>query len=729
MVRDGDSGFVGVDMRNSPWLVNQGFVSHAKNMRFRNGRAETRKGLYPVRWGAINHNLIDAVDADTVGKYFHASTTDEQKETLIQATSDIQSMGECIGVARFNDPDDRRYTILAVRHDLKEKASRSFVTKFYALREGAIPEEIPTTTRVSASKVEFTQCFNGLVLHHGLDKAPLVMTDIVEGFKALDAPTGGTIAMPGSTTGLFFGNRLWVPIKNSATGKVDTVVASDLLSYNQYDFPTNEFSINQGEDDEIIGLAKFNDFSILVFKRRNIYVISNAYGDLSNLRVDRISGSYGLLAPRAFQAIGSDIWFLNETGVVSLKRTDFSSIQATTIPVSEPIEPLINRINWKVAKESAATGYWDNKFYLSVPIDGATSNNAVLVYDFQTQSWQGYDQVDNISVSHFFVTETESYNRLHYFSFDKDYYSVNNESETTYESIGFGHVGVYEYGMYDYAPVTTSYSVIVEVTEDMDSMTGTKAFKFKSDGTTINAASGLSVNTGTIWGTKGEQAIAITNLQSGASGYTWAIDGYTFENISNGVIFHSSAPFEFDPQELYYDEDDPDRAPWVTVGHYLWADLNEAEIPFEVKTRGYNWKGGEIQRPLRFRVFVDTWDAEYSVKAYGGGVGEEQTVVSATRPDRTKFFTAGRPTWDSTNTNNDFSNKRREDYSLVLNASGTELHSGLILNQFQSQSHGLQVPFTRGTHAQFQIEGTGQVRLGSVLTDSVGDIKNNSIHR
>jgi hypothetical protein len=724
MVRDGDSGFVGVDYRNAPWLINQGFVSHAKNMRFRHGRAETRKGLYPVRWGALHHNLIDP----TAGGSYHA-LSDAAKESAIQATSDIQSMGECIGVARFNDPDDRQYVIVAIKHRVKEKSSKSFTVKFYALREGSVPEEIPISTRVTTPEVTMTQCFNGLVLHHGLDNAPLVMTDIVEGFKAMSAPEAGATPMPGSKVGLFFGNRLWVPIKNSATGKVDTVVASDLLAYNQYDDPTHAFSINQGEDDEIIGLSKFNDFSILVFKRRNIYVITNAYGDLSNLRVDRLSGSYGLLSPKAFQVIGSDIWFLNETGVVSLNRTDFSTVQATTIPVSEPIEPLIERINWKVAKTTAVTGHWDNRFYLSVPIDGSKVNNAVIVYDFQTQSWQGYDQADGIHVSHFFIAETEAYNRLHYYSFDPDHYSVNAESETTYESVGFGHVGVYEYGQYDYSPSTSQYATIIQVPSGMDSMTGTKAFSFHGNGKTASA--NTASNFTSIWGTNGVAATAITNLQAGMSAQTWAPGGstYTTENLADGVILLDSAPVEFNPQELYFDADDPAREPWTLVGHYLWADMTKTDIPYEVKTRGYNWKGGEFQRPIRFRMSLETWDAEYSVKAYSDGVAEEQTLISNKRPDRTKFLTAGRPTWDNSNANNDFSNKSREDYSLILHGDGTELQGGLVLNQYQSQSHGLQVPFTRGTYAQFQLEGTGRVKVGSVLTDSVGDLQNNSINR
>ena len=44
---DGDNGFIGVDMRTSPHLLQPGYVSDARNSRFRFGVAEPRKG---TRW-------------------------------------------------------------------------------------------------------------------------------------------------------------------------------------------------------------------------------------------------------------------------------------------------------------------------------------------------------------------------------------------------------------------------------------------------------------------------------------------------------------------------------------------------------------------------------------------------------------------------------------------------------------------------------------------------------
>ena len=49
-LRDGDSGFVGVDERLDPELLGPGMVSSATNCRFRNGLAEPRKGITILPW-------------------------------------------------------------------------------------------------------------------------------------------------------------------------------------------------------------------------------------------------------------------------------------------------------------------------------------------------------------------------------------------------------------------------------------------------------------------------------------------------------------------------------------------------------------------------------------------------------------------------------------------------------------------------------------------------------
>ncbi len=58
-------------------------------------------------------------------------------------------------------------------------------------------------------------------------------------------------------------------------------------------------------------------------------------------------------------------------------------------PISTAIGNFIERINWNVADKACAK-FWNNRYLLSVPIDGATTNNYTLVFNTITQSWSGY---------------------------------------------------------------------------------------------------------------------------------------------------------------------------------------------------------------------------------------------------------------------------------------------------------------------------------------------------
>src|SRR5207245_11045342 len=51
-------------------------------------------------------------------------------------------------------------------------------------------------------------------------------------------------------------------------------------------------------------------------------------------------------------------------------QTEFNKIQGVVLPVSDPIQPLINRINWRYAGNAQAA-YWNNRYYLAVPLDDA----------------------------------------------------------------------------------------------------------------------------------------------------------------------------------------------------------------------------------------------------------------------------------------------------------------------------------------------------------------------
>jgi hypothetical protein len=166
------------------------------------------------------------------------------------------------------------------------------------------------------------------------------------------------------------------------------VAISDVYDYLHYDPVFNAMRINEGSDDSIVRLLPFGRQRMLVFFNQSVWVLDNVFGDLSTMRGDVLSRERGAVSHDAIVQMGPDVWFLSEGGVYSLAQTESAQLQAAAAPISAPIQPLIDRINWPAAGNAQAASD-DGLFYLAVPIDGATYNNALLVYDQKTQRWQG----------------------------------------------------------------------------------------------------------------------------------------------------------------------------------------------------------------------------------------------------------------------------------------------------------------------------------------------------
>jgi hypothetical protein len=56
---------------------------------------------------------------------------------------------------------------------------------------------------------------------------------------------------------------------------------------------------------------------------------------------------------------------------MSIIQTDQNELQGTVQPRSEAVQPIIDRINWPVARTTACAATWDSKFYLALPLDSA----------------------------------------------------------------------------------------------------------------------------------------------------------------------------------------------------------------------------------------------------------------------------------------------------------------------------------------------------------------------
>lgn len=132
------------------------------------------------------------------------------------------------------------------------------------------------------------------------------------------------------------------------------------------------------DDGEIItGLGTLGPY-IVVFKNKKTYVIDNP----AELTYRVVSSSVGCVAPRSVVETNNGTFFLSEDMGVCV--TDGQSITK----LSEKINPTIQAImkDAATAVPNAAGAFFENSYYLSVPVNTST-NEITLEYNLDTQSW------------------------------------------------------------------------------------------------------------------------------------------------------------------------------------------------------------------------------------------------------------------------------------------------------------------------------------------------------
>lgn len=715
---DGDSGFIGVDMRTAPHMLRPGYVSEARNARFRYGVAEPRKGVVPLAWGRVSGEFEFPINWDEGDINFGAYLSSRY--------------GKVYGVGVWNDPNGNDWILIAGSTDGTN-------VRIWRVRQGNAAKLVPVsvsltvpTTRFQDSNTEdvywFTQAFDKCILSRGSSDKHLVLSSLDVGFvEAPDASgAGGTENIPNAESALFFQNRLLVPHKPSAGYKADHVAVSDILDYTSYDPVYSSFKINQGDSDNIRRLYKFNDTTVIVFKDTSIYAVSNLQGDWStNAVLDQITTEYGIVGPRSVANTGDDLWFLSQRGVVSLRQTELNKVQGVTEPQSTPIQPVIDRIDFNTAKETACGVYWRDRYYLAVPLDGGQQNNAVLVYDFLNQAWAGWDDGAAINIKYLFVADFNGSEHLYFVDYagTLGLYEYGEqegffESQATYtcDLLVKGHPS-------DGSQITVNGGTTITATRHRELVQDDEASEILDDGG-LSISESLETNendaqSGWLWGVgfssaADAAALPAANLWSGYNSDGWTHNADSITQLDYGVRFTNSTPM------LIKNND-----PYVQAICSQSEEIEDNPINFLLITRGYGFQGGSRRRFQQTSLFISTWDPKYKVTAIVDGVKEESVLIDDTTftfPDRTKYLTFGTEDWPITNVGQNHATAGREDYSVILDATlggGSLLDAaGTQLDLYQYWTHKLRVD-RRGAYYQVKIEVTdGRVKLHTV---TVGD--------
>lgn len=175
--------------------------------------------------------------------------------------------------------------------------------------------------------------------------------------------------------------------------------------------------INKNDGQRVTGLGFFQDV-LIVFKENSIYQLY--FNAANGFVVERISSSYGCVSHGSIASVENDCYFLTDKGVYVLGNEPNYYASIRTNELSSRVKTLLQRINpsnW----ERVRGYYTDDRYFLSVPLDANTTNNAVVVYDRRFYSWAYWDNIraqdflvfkdrDGDGKNHFYFTEYGSAN-------------------------------------------------------------------------------------------------------------------------------------------------------------------------------------------------------------------------------------------------------------------------------------------------------------------------------
>lgn len=235
----------------------------------------------------------------------------------------------------------------------------------------------------------------------------------------------GLMHMPGPAWGVHHQRRLWVPYTYEPGGTsgsptytarniLDEIVASDILDSDTYDKIQSQYRISGGTADSLVGVEPFAEDNLLVFMRHSIHLIKGISGSLLDTSVNLITKEVGCVARKSIIQIGNQVLFLSDNGVYAAAFGDLYNLRGAGLPLSEPINSIISRINRNYAQNSVAA-YYNNRYYIAVPLDGSTKNNTLLVYNLLNQGWESVDTIDQYawSIDYLHVSDTGGFSKLY----------------------------------------------------------------------------------------------------------------------------------------------------------------------------------------------------------------------------------------------------------------------------------------------------------------------------
>ena len=169
----------------------------------------------------------------------------------------------------------------------------------------------------------------------------------------------------------------------------NTLYASDILDAEVWK-STNSIIVGGDDGEDIVAIQPFYDYEILVFKPNKIYLVTadptqtTAAGWTVRLLNDRI----GCVSGRSVNFVNKDVFFLANDGIRSVARSIADDFYIVGTPISEPVKNIIARINKNYVTLCNAA-FYDNRYFLAIPLDTAITPSHILVYNALFNAFEG----------------------------------------------------------------------------------------------------------------------------------------------------------------------------------------------------------------------------------------------------------------------------------------------------------------------------------------------------
>jgi len=169
----------------------------------------------------------------------------------------------------------------------------------------------------------------------------------------------------------------------------NTLYASDLLDAEVWK-STNSIIVGGDDGEDIVALQPFFDYELLVFKPNKMYLVTadptspTASGWVIRLLNDKT----GCASGRTVNFVNKDVFFLSNDGIRSVTRSIADDFYIVGTPISEPVKNIISRIN-KNYISSCNSAFYNNRYYLAIPLDTAITPSHILVYNALFNSFEG----------------------------------------------------------------------------------------------------------------------------------------------------------------------------------------------------------------------------------------------------------------------------------------------------------------------------------------------------